>query len=289
MKPTLLFVALLGWFSLQPLPAADTPANGAVRVFVCGHSFHIFTARILPELAQLAGLPATPIGQQMLGGSRTLQHWNLPDEQNKAKAALRAGSVDVLTLSPHMLLPDEGIDNFTKLGLEKNPRLRVLVQASWPANDGRPSSPPITPDERSQTSVAALRDLRQRHHDQWLKNLEMQIRALNRSVGHDAVFIVPVSDAVFALRERIVEGKAPGLKAQAELFRDPLGHATPPLALLVTYCQFAAIYQRSPVGLPVHPSIKTLPQAAELNALLQQLAWEAVSKYPMSGVKSVKP
>jgi len=51
----------------------------ATRVFVCGHSFMIFTAK---------------------------------------------------------LLPDEGIDNFTKLGLEENPDLRALVQASWPGSDG---------------------------------------------------------------------------------------------------------------------------------------------------------
>ena len=164
-----------------------------------------------------------------------------------------------------------------------------MKTASWPAHDGRKDSPPITPDERSRTTLAALREMRQRHDEVWVKKLEAQVRALNQAVGHDAVFIVPASDAVFALRERIAEGKAPGLKAQAELFQDSLGHATPPLALLVTYCQFAAIYQRSPVGLPVHSSIKTLPQAAELNTLLQQLAWEAVSKYPMSGVKTVKP
>lgn len=289
MKPSLKFVAVFTWFSLLPLPAADAPANEPLRVFICGHSFHIFTARILPELARSAGIAYVEAGQQMLGGSRTLQHWNLPDDQNKAKAALRAGSVDVLTLSPHMLLPDEGIDNFTKLGLEKNPKLRVLVQASWPAYDGRASSPPITPEERSRTSVAALRELRQGHDERWLKKLEAQVRALNQAVGHNAVFIVPVSDAVFALRERIVEGKAPGLKAQAELFQDPLGHAATPLALLVTYCQFAAIYQRSPVGLPVPSLIKNHPQAAELTALLQQLAWEAVSQYLMSGLKPAKP
>src|ERR1051325_1789768 len=101
-------------------PASTTPLDNQ-RVFVCGHSFHIYIARFLPELAKSANINHIAAGQQMLGGSRTIQHWNLPDAQNKAKAALRAGTVDVLTLSPHALLPDEGIDNFTKLGLEKNP------------------------------------------------------------------------------------------------------------------------------------------------------------------------
>lgn len=106
------------------------------RVFVCAHSFMIFTATMLPKMTEEAGIGYQDAGRQIIGGSRTLQHWEVPDDQNLAKKALSESSVDVLTLSPHMLLPDEGIDNFTKLGLEKNPKLRVLVQASWPARDG---------------------------------------------------------------------------------------------------------------------------------------------------------
>src|SRR5262249_42804863 len=97
--------------------------------------------------------------------------------------------------------------------------------------------------------------------------------------------IVPVYEAIFALREKLAEGKAPGLTKQTELFRDPLGHPQAPLALLVTYCHFSAIYGRSPVGLPVPAELKDTPHAEELNRLLQQLAWEAVTSYPMSGVK----
>ena len=109
--------------------------------------------------------------------------------------------------------------------------------------------------------------------------------ALNAAVGKEAVFIVPVSAAVFALRERIAEGRAPGLTKQSEMFRDDHGHPADPMALLVTYCHFAAIYQRTPVGLPMPAPLKDKPQAVELNLLLQQLAWDAVSNHPMSGVK----
>ena len=99
------------------------------------------------------------------------------------------------------------------------------------------------------------------------------------------MFIVPVSNAVFALRERVAEGRAPGLTRQTDLFSDALGHPRPPLAVLVTYCHFAAIYGRSPVGLPVPAALKDNPEADALNQLLQQLAWEAVTAHPMSGVR----
>jgi hypothetical protein len=183
-----------------------------------------------------------------------------------------------------MLLPDEGIDNFTKLGLEKNPNLRVLVQASWPARDGN-----LTGDfhniMRNDATVESLRKLQELQREQWGRQLEAQVTALNTAVGKEAVCIVPVNDAVFALRERVIGGKAPGITKQADLFKDDLGHPMPALAVLVTYCHFAAIHQRSPVGLPVPAALRDAPQAVELNTLLQQIAWDAVTHYPMSGVK----
>ncbi len=265
-----------------------TPASAGLppgpRVFVCAHSFMIFTATMLPKMTEAAGIGYQDAGRQMIGGSRTLQHWEVPDDKNLAKTALREGSVDVLTLSPHMILPDEGIDYFTKLGLEKNPNLRVLVQASWPAKDGKLEGD-FHSIMRNDATLESLHTMRDFQREQWNKPLEAQVTALNTAVGKEAVFIVPVGDAVCALRERIIEGKAPGITKQADLFRDDLGHPMPPLAVLVTYCHFAAIHQRSPVGLPIPTALKDSPQAAELNTLLQQIAWDAVTHYPMSGVK----
>ena len=244
----------------------------------------IFTGQLLPPITESAGIGYRDAGTQMLGGSRTVQHWNVPDEQNLAKRALREGSVDVLLVSPHMLLPDEGIDNFAKLGVEKNPNLRVLVQASWPGRDGNLG--PFKNGMRNAMTIAELQKERTGYETTWLKSLETQVNSLNATLGRIAVYIVPVGNAVFALRERIAQGTAPGLHKQTDLFRDDLGHPLPPLAALVTYCHFAAVHGRSPIGLPVPASLKSVPHANEMNALLQELAWHAVSTYPLSGVKA---
>ena len=266
-----------------------TPASAGLppgpRVFVCAHSFMIFTASMLPKMTEAAGIAYQDAGRQMIGGSRTQQHWDAPDEKNLAKKVLREGGVDVLTLSPHMLLPDEGIDHFTKLGLEKNPKLRVLVQASWPARDGHLTGE-FHNAMRNDATVESLRKLRDMQREQWNTKLEAQVTALNAAVDSEAVHIVPVGDAVFALREHVIEGKAPGITRQADLFKDDLGHPKEALSVLVTYCHFAAIHQRSPVGLPVPAALKDAPQAQELNTLLQKLAWQAVTQYPMSGLKT---
>ena len=64
------------------------------------------------------------------------------------------------------------------------------------------------------------------------------------------------AQAVIALREKIIAGKAPGLKSQEELFVDELGHGTAPLRVLVGYCNFAVMYRRSPIGLPAPAELK---------------------------------
>jgi len=63
------------------------------------------------------------VGLQRIGVSRTIQHWNLPDDKNQAKQALQTGKVDVFVTS-NLAHPDEGIDNFVRLGLRHNPNMR---------------------------------------------------------------------------------------------------------------------------------------------------------------------
>jgi hypothetical protein len=75
---------------------------------------------------------------------------------------------------------------------------------------------------------------------------------------------------------------------QEDLFTDDLGHGTAPLQVLVAYCNYAVIYRRSPVGLPVPNALKQAKlgdHEEKLNRLLQDLAWETVTQHPLSGVR----
>src|SRR5262249_25623039 len=145
-------------------------------------------------------------GSQGLGGSRVIQHWDLPDEKNQAKKALETGKVDVFTMAPHLKIPDEGIDHFVELGLKHNPKMRFVVQASWMPFDG--VEKPITDNaQRDNTDLAKLRAVQ----DLWRKQMEEQARAINQKAGRDVVRIVPAGDAVVKLRELVAAGKAPGV------------------------------------------------------------------------------
>ncbi len=269
-----------------PLLAEAQPSVKGQKVFSAGHSFHVFMPNILRDLAQGAGIKDhVLVGLQPIGGSRVIQHWNLAEDKNKVKEALKTGKVDVLTLSP-IHLPDEGIANFTKLALEHNPKIRITIQEFWlpfDIYDTTFKQRPKKVDHNAPTGEE-LRKL----HAEYFKTMDEHVTALNKQHSKQVLYVVPVGQAVIALREKIIAGEAPGLKKQEELFTDAIGHARQPLQALVAYCHFAVIYRRSPVGLPL-PAVLAKANNPnwdeKLNRLLQELAWNAVLQHPLSGVQ----
>ena len=278
-----LTLALLG-AGLQA-SSQTTPVDRGQRVFTCGHSFLVFVPGILADMAKGAGIKDHKMaGLSSIGGSRVIQHWNVADEKNKAKEALRHGTVDVLSLSP-IHLPDEGLEKFARLALEHNPKVRVTVQEFWlpfDLHDGH-TKRPKTVDHDAPT-VTGLK----KEHDLYFKSMDEHVREQNRKLEKEVLFVVPVGQAVIALRAKIIDGKAPGLKKQSDLFIDAIGHPRPPLQALVAYCHFAVIYRRTPVGLPVPDVLARSDDKENLNRLLQELAWDAVTHHSLSGVKDTK-
>ncbi len=103
----LFFVLLVGGLlAVSQAKSADeqsetdfSSATRRQRVFTCGHSFHVFVHRLVGEMAKAAGIQDhESVGISRIGDSRVIQHWDVPEEKNEAKAALRLGQVDVLTL-----------------------------------------------------------------------------------------------------------------------------------------------------------------------------------------------
>jgi len=276
-----------------PSPQASAgPVTKGQRIYAAHHSYFLPIPPILTEIAKTAGYgDQVFVGTRYIGGSKSLFHWNIKDEDNKAKQALQAGAVDLLVLTP-VYLPDDGIEKFVRFGLKANPDLRVTVQEFWlPYDQYEPHfyDPPLLPvpktvDHNARTG-AELREI----HKRYFQEMDALIGDLNHQLGKPAIAVVPVGQAVIALREKIIAGQAPGLHAQEDLFADPLGHPAPALQVLIAYAHYAVIYRKNPAGLPVPQALAALKlpdgQAAALNTLLQQLAWDAVIHHPLSGVK----
>lgn len=276
---------LFAFLSLFPsVRAAEQPAPPAgLKVLTAGHSFHVWMPPLVAEMAKAAGIQGhEQLAISSIGGSKVIQHWELPPEKNKAKPILEAGKADLFTMAP-TFLPDPGIENFTRLGLEHNPKIRFTLQQNWvPFEDpelwlskSRPKS-----IDRDVITLAQLRA----KHDPYFKMIEDHVKELNARIPAAKIAIVPSGEAVIALREKVIKGEAPGIRTQNELFTDVLGHPGPQIRVLSAYCHFSVIYRRSPVGLPVISQLTKLPEAEKLNRLLQEIAWKAVSEHPMSGV-----
>jgi hypothetical protein len=261
-------------------PAATSSIPKGERVMICGHSFHVFVGAPLAKIAAAAGITDHKnAGTQSIGGSTVTQHWNLPDDKNKVKAALNAGELDVLTLAPHMkLVPDKAIEDFTDLALAHNPNIRILVQESWMVFDNI-KAPIKSNADRDQKTVDDLKP----PLDDFKNGLEKQAREINSKHPKPVEFVVPVGDAVLALRAKVIAGEVPGFAKQSELFNDPIGHVKEPVQRLEAYCYFAAIYHRSPVGLTVFEK-EGDADSHKLNQMLEEIAWKAVIADPMSGV-----
>lgn len=267
--------------------SVSAPITLGQKMCSCGHSFHYFMPPILAEMAKAGGiLGHEQVGQSYIGGSRIIQHWDVADDKNKVKELLKAGEVDVLTLSP-IHLPDDGIGNFVKLASENNPNVRITLQENWLPFDIFDVTFKLRPAnvDHNAISFEELKKLHQPYFD----GLDEHVRELNKQIGKEVVFAVPVGQAVNALREKVIKGQAPGIKTQEDLFSDPLGHVKGHVMALNAYCHYAVIYRKSPVGLPVPADLKTAKLGDNeemLNRLLQELAWEAVTKHPLSGVKT---
>ncbi len=279
--------------------AADSaPVATGQRIFTCGHSFHAFyIAPILADMAQAAGITGHQVvGVSKIGGSQVIAHWYVPDASNQAKTALRAGAVDVLTLSP-MHNPDVGIFKFAELAGQVNPAVRVTVQEFWMPWDKNewPYQGSADQVDNNRMTVEGLKAL----HDPYFAAMDAYVRGVNARLGRQEVFVVPVGQAVNALRGKVIAGAAPGIARQSDLFTDKLGHPMPTVQALAGYCHFAVIYRRSPVGLPMPPVLSGSPRDftgtviagaqrwdAPLNRLLQELAWNAVISHPLSGVQA---
>lgn len=277
-------LALWSVVLLVAAQASAQPIAKGQRVLTCGHSFHVWVPDIVTDLAKKADIAGhKQLGLSSIGGSRIIQHWNLPDEKNVAKKVLKGSdTVDVLTLAP-IFLPDEGIENFTKLALEHNKDIRICVQPIWLRNDVyEPKMKAVKTDHNDIT----IEELRKRHAE-YFETMDAYIREANKKLGRTVLVEVAAPHAVLTLREKIVKGEAPGLKKQGDLFTDSTGHGTPVLKTLVAYCNYATIYRRSPVGLPVPAILATAKlgdNEAKLNRMLQEIAWDAVTSHPLSGV-----
>jgi hypothetical protein len=284
---------------------AAPPIEEGQHYYMATHSFNVFIGPNTRsgDVGPLAKLVAEAeieghenLGIQMIGGSTPMQHWNQgdgDDSENLAKVALRAGGVDVFTMSPNAIMPEEGIDLFADLMIETNPQGRILVQNSWSAWDGTGTTSSVggagVPDfslaDHDRADLETVQGWIESLHSEggYLDRLRGQLVGINRRAGRDMAYVVPSADAVYRLRQEVLLGRIPGIAKQSELFRDGMGHPNAAIVNLVSYVWFTVMYRQPATGLTALIDLDD-PTSPERERLLQQIAWEAAAGEPMSGL-----
>ena len=247
----------------SPLAKSPSPPKG-LRILNSGDSWHRFMPDYMGRLGKAADLKEQSV------------RWSgKPDE---IAELLGKGEIDVITWgrpgwSSHQLtefLRQDVIEN----GLKGNPNFRLCVQMAWMVQDGL-GKPFQSKDDYDNSKIADVKAVIDRER----AKVEKIADELNKKHGRQVVFLVPLGDATTKLRAMIVEGKFPGVTKQSVIFADAMPHPGPIAAELAAYCNYAAIYHTSPVGLQIKDGV---PE--EQRVILQKLAWETVSKYPYAGV-----
>jgi len=281
--------------------AADPPAAKPAGVRV-GQTLIFFECEstVASSLVKAAGIE----GHQWLGGPYIGTWHDIKGEKGldkKRMEPLERGAFDVLLLATPHCYPDKeswsghvGLDSTPALlcdkGVMNNPKFRLVWQSYyWPRTE-------LKGDKK----VLAWKP--RKDPPDGLNALEKLTDQINEKHGRKVMVISPVEEATCKLIEMVAAGKFPGITDPSDLWVEgnmwvPGSH----LRTLFAYTNVATIYGVSPVGL--NPDFSTLkwgggksaptdpksfadlaPITEEQRKLVQQIAWETVSKYPYAGV-----
>jgi hypothetical protein len=276
-----------------------------LRVFTAGNSFHMWLPNWLTAIEKAAGVtPHEQLGVSYMASAWVKQHWDGTDEKHQARPVVESGKLDVLTLGG-MHTPDEGIEKFARAALERNPKIVVTYQEFWLPFDrldyqrtnyfGELTKSLRTWEDAADTTKnpkdtsnfnIPTADQLDRLHEPYFEGIDKHIRELNNKLGKDVVRVVPVGQAVNALRRKVIAGAVPTISNQSDLFTDNLGHPGDAIRALSGYCHFIVIHHKDPRRLPL-PAFPFLKRnnlfSQECNLILQELAWKAVTEHPQSG------
>ncbi len=291
------FVVLSSGVSNQQAVAADQPPAKPAGVRV-GHMLIFFECE--NTVVNAAGIE----GHKWLGGPYIGTWHDIKGEkglQPKRMEPLERGDFDMLLLATPHCYPDAeawaghvGLDSTPALlcdkGVTNNPKFRLIWQSwYWPRTERKGDRRVLSWKPRQDPPAGLLA----------LEKLTDQINAKH---GRKVMVISPVEEAVCKVIKMVDAGKFPGITDPVELWVDgdmwkPGSH----MRTLFAYTNLATMYGVSPVGL--NPDFSTLkwgggksaptdpksfadlaPITDEQRKILQQVAWETVSKYRHAGV-----
>jgi hypothetical protein len=258
----------------------------ALAILFVGHSLVSPTLPLLFE--QVVRRSGTPISvdYQVINGSPLSWNWDYSAtaEGVDGRAAMATGDFDVLVVTEGVpiRLALEWNDakgaalRWHRLAIDSNPEARTFLYESW--HDLRSD-----PDDNLRDDASDLTPWRQRL-DADLALWESIVDSVNAASPADApkMQLVPAGQGMARLYDAIAAGTVPGLSSIRDIFSDDI-HPNTSGFYFVAMVHYAAIYGRSPVGVP-HRLVDAWGTPYEtpdrpIATRMQEIAWETVRDY----------
>lgn len=173
-------------------------------------------------------------------------------------------------------------------GSRNNPNFRLVWQTwFWPREESRGSK---KMNVASSTRAAAPN-----------ADLEKLVADVNEQHGRQVMVVSPAAEAVGDLVTMVAEGKFPGISEPFDLWLSAdMWQPGLHIRSLIAYVNAATMYGVSPIGStpdfsglafgggkgPKGTVADLAPVTDEQRAILQRIAWDAVTRCPVSGVKA---
>ncbi len=271
-----------------PVPVPDR----GLRLYHLGHSL---VGRDMPamlaQMAAAAGLAGAAYDSQLGWGASLDQHRrgdvpgfaaeNAHPRYRPAAEAVASGDYDAVILTEMVDLRDAIRWHDSAAALAHWARMagqagaQVWLYETWHRLDD-----PAGWLERVDGDLAAL----------WIRELVAPAMA---QAGVPVIRVIPAGQALAAVVRAAEAGQVPGLTARRALFATTPDGAPDPIHLsdlglyVVALAHFAALYRRSPEGLPAALSRADGTPATAFEAgaaaLVQRLVWDSLRRYPEAG------
>lgn len=261
---------------MAPLPAPQGP----LKTYHLGHSL---VGRDMPAmLSQLAG---HEFHSQLGWGASLADHWkgtvngfateNAHPAHRPAREALESGAYDAVIFTEMVELKDAiryhdsaaRLADWANLARKANPEVRLYLYETWHRLDD-PAG--------------------------WLNRIDADLPSLweGQILGpaiHAAgdIYVIPGGQVMAAGVRAAEAGQLRGIPDRQAFFTDDI-HLNDLGNWLIAMTHFAVLYHRSPVGLPMQLTRADGSPATVVDAeaahRLQELVWQVVTGYPLTGV-----
>jgi hypothetical protein len=149
------------------------------------------------------------------------------------------------------------------------------IYTSWPHQHAWDEWEAEIPDEDDVVDIAR-------------QTYEHLVNRLRADHSDDNIFMIPVGDVLYELKQDIDAGLIPGLSQIADIYTD-LRHLNDLGKFVASTTVMATVLHQDPRGVPVPPLLASAGLTEDLVAIFQEKVWEVVNFHPYSGVAVPSP